>query len=84
MLLLLLLLLLLCIRVLYSFYFVCIILLFLSFTRAYSVIGLWAVEFARKQTRIELKWIIITTTITKYNWDGLSVHDHSQDEQSWM
>jgi hypothetical protein len=31
-----------------SFYFVCIILLFPTFTRAYYVIGLWAVEFARK------------------------------------
>jgi hypothetical protein len=31
-----------------SFLFVYNILLFLSFTRAYSVIGLWAVEFARK------------------------------------
>jgi hypothetical protein len=31
-----------------SFYFVCIILLFLSFAHAYSVMGLWAVEFARK------------------------------------
>jgi hypothetical protein len=46
MLLLLLLLLLLC--VLSSFYVFCIILLFLSFTRAYSVFGLWAVEFAHK------------------------------------
>jgi cytochrome b561 len=59
--------------------------LFLFFTRAYFVIGLWALKLAHKSIGFELNWIIIIRLYDKIfsSWNNTTTNNSIENNELW-